>query len=111
MSLYQLRTLYNWTYAAADKKRDSTDGITHRSISKDEQEIPQIREVFELLVKQHPNYGRLLILDGDDWALAQKTVSDNKTYTIDSRETVQNMFSKAIRKAYRKLAFQNASAQ
>jgi predicted O-methyltransferase YrrM len=94
---------YNWTYAAADKNRDSTDGITHRSISKDELVIPQIREVFELLVKQHPNYGRLIILDGDDWALAQKLVSDNKTYTIDSRETVQSLFAKVIRKAYRKL--------
>jgi len=73
---------YNWTYASAAGKRDSTDGITHRSLSKEEQETPHIREVFELLVKQHPHYGNLLLLEGGDWALAQKTMDANKTYSI-----------------------------
>lgn len=63
---------YNWTYASADSRRDSTDGITHRSLSTEEQVIPHIREIFELLVKQHPHYGELLILRQDDWALAKK---------------------------------------
>ena len=94
---------YNWTYASADIKRDSTDGITHRSLSKDEQEIPHIREVFELLVKQHPHYGNLLMLDEGDWALAQKTMSDNKTYSIVYRESTKDIIAKVINKAYRKL--------
>jgi len=91
---------YNWTYAWADRRRDSTDGITHRSLSKDESEIPHIREVFELLVKQHPNYSNLLLLDGGDWALAQKTVSDHKEYKIILRheDTHKSMMAKAWNK-------------
>lgn len=94
---------YLWTYAAADGRRDSTDGITHRSLSEDEKKTPQIREVFELLVKQHPNYGKLVVLDGADWVLAQKTMDQNKTYTVVHEETVKSIFAKAIRKACRKL--------
>ncbi|MCF6256307.1 MAG: class I SAM-dependent methyltransferase [Gammaproteobacteria bacterium] len=63
---------YNWTYAAADNRRDITDGITHRSLSAEEQETPHVRDIFELLVKQHPCYGNFMLLEGSGWALAQK---------------------------------------
>lgn len=94
---------YNWTYAGANSQRDSTDGITHRSLSKEEQETPQIRDVFELLVKQHPNYGNLLLLDDGDWALAQKTMSHDKSYTIVSRTTTKDVVASIARRVYRKL--------
>ena len=94
---------YYWTYASADKRRNSTDGITHRSLSKDEQEIPHIREVFELLVKQHPHYGNFLLLAADNWALAQKTMSDDKTYSIDYRNTTKDLTVKIFYKVYRML--------
>ena len=89
---------YKWTYANSNNKRDSTDGITHRSLSKDEKEIPHIREVFELLVKQHPNYGNLIVLDNGEWALAQKTMSQNKSYTIKNQITTKAILVKAFRK-------------
>jgi predicted O-methyltransferase YrrM len=73
---------YHWTYAKADDRRDATDGITHRTLSQAERETPHIREVFELLVKQHPNYGNFLLLESTDWALAQKSASPIKTYEI-----------------------------
>ncbi len=92
---------YDWTYVVADRRHDQTDGITHRSLSKDEQEIPHIREVFELLVKQHPHYGNLLLLDGGDWALAQKTMIDNKTYSIVYQVTTKDIIAKVFYKAYR----------
>ena len=93
---------YNWTYASADTRHDSTDGITHRSLSKDEQETPHIKDVFEFLVKQHPHYGNLLMLDNGDWALAQKTMSDEKNYTIIYRENViAKMFNIVFRKLRR----------
>ena len=77
---------YRWTYAAANSRRDSTDGITHRALSKEEQEIPHIREVFELLVKQHPHYGNLMKLDESDWVLAQKTMTQKRNiYHCPSR--------------------------
>ncbi len=89
---------YHWTYANADNQRNSTDGITHRSLSKEEKETPHIREVFELLVKQHPNYGNLIVLDNGDWALAQKTMSQNKSYTIKNQITTKAILVKTFRK-------------
>lgn len=94
---------YRWTYAAADSRRDSTSGITHRSLSRAEKETPHIREIFELLVKQHPHYGNLTQSGDSDWALAQKTMTKNKTYTIVYRETTRSTVVKAMYKAYRKL--------
>jgi predicted O-methyltransferase YrrM len=92
---------YNWTYDSADKNRESTDGITHRTLSKDEQITPHIKEVFELLVKQHPHYGNLFLLDEGDWALAQKTICDNKTYTFVYRASAKEIMAKVLHKAYR----------
>ncbi|QQS55644.1 MAG: class I SAM-dependent methyltransferase [Candidatus Competibacteraceae bacterium] len=91
---------YLWTYAAANYQRDATDGITHRSLSKDEQEIPHIREIFELLVKQHPNYGNLILLEGNNWVLAQKNMASEKTYTIIHKEITIGVLNKLIRKAF-----------
>jgi predicted O-methyltransferase YrrM len=89
---------YSWTYASQSAERDSTDGITHRSLSEDEQKIPQIKEVFELLVKQHPNYGRLLVWGDGDWALAQKTASDRKTYDVVYDDTFRDVVAKVFHK-------------
>jgi predicted O-methyltransferase YrrM len=88
---------YKWTYANANNQQDSTDGITHRSLSKEEKEIPHIREVFELLVKQHPNYGNLIVLDDGEWVLAQKTMSQNKSYVINNRITTKAILVKLFR--------------
>jgi predicted O-methyltransferase YrrM len=76
---------YHWTYAAAMNRRDATDGITHRSLSEDERAIPHVKEIFELLVQQHPNYSQFYQVS--DWAIARKTSSSEKEYTIVHRET------------------------
>jgi predicted O-methyltransferase YrrM len=93
---------YNWTYAAASRSTPATDGISHRSLSREEMEIPQIREVFQLLVKQHPHYGTLKVMNGS-WALAQKTMSDNKNYTIAFERTTKDMVARVLTSVYRKL--------
>ena len=93
---------FNWTYAGASKRKEATDGITHRLLSKEEREIPHISEIFDLLVKQHTNYGNLLLLDRD-WALAQKTISDKKVYSIHNRDTTRDVFVKIFFRVYRKL--------
>lgn len=92
---------YQWTYAGANRRRDSTDGITHRSLSKDEQETPHIRDVFELLVKQHPHYGNLMVLDKTNWVIAQKTMTPDKTYTIIHRNAIASIVDKITYKACR----------
>jgi len=89
---------YNWTYAQSDKTHAATDGITHRLLSQVEREVPHIREVFELLVKQHPHYGNLVLLDGMCWALAQKTKSAAKTYSIVYRHRRPSRFSRLTSK-------------
>jgi predicted O-methyltransferase YrrM len=90
---------YNWTYAGVDHQRDTTDGITHRQLSQSERETPQIREVFELLVQQHPNYANLIVHTDGGWALAQKIASDRKTYTIRCEESYKDVVGKMYSKA------------
>jgi predicted O-methyltransferase YrrM len=92
---------YDWSYAKSGKGRDVTDGITHRRLSPAELETPHIREVFELLVKQHPHYGRLVRIDEEGWALAQKTECDPKSYTVVYSETVSSLFAKVASRVYR----------
>jgi predicted O-methyltransferase YrrM len=94
---------YNWTYGVADNLRASTDGITHRDLSLDEKTIPQIREVFELLVKQHPNYGNLYLYSDRDWAVAQKTLDARKTYSVAYSETGKDIFARVLRRLKRVL--------
>ena len=78
---------YSWTYAWADTRRDVTDGITHRNLSEEERLIPHIKEIFELLVVQHPDYGNFII--NNDWAWAQK---------IKNTEVLLNRILKIFRK-------------
>ncbi|MFC1694669.1 class I SAM-dependent methyltransferase [Pseudomonadota bacterium] len=97
---------YSWTYADADKGRDQTDGITHRELSKAEREIPHIREIFELLVKQHPNYGKLMLMEEANWAIAQKTGNYSKQYQVTySRKNIESRPSliDLARRTYNKL--------
>jgi predicted O-methyltransferase YrrM len=86
---------YNWTYADAESRRDETDGVTHRTLSEAERSTPHIREVFELLVKQHPDYAEFHRIDGSDWAIARKSISLRKIYTICHRETGGDLVANA----------------
>ncbi len=85
---------YAWTYVSADRRRSSTDGITHRELSEDERKTPQIQEVFELLVMQHPSYSNAIVHALNDWAMAQKIAADDKTYTIRYRTEYGNLINR-----------------
>lgn len=87
---------YNWTYAAADIGRDTTDGITHRTLSENERIVPHVREIFELLVKQHPNYSRFYRSPDSEWAIARKLRSNHKVYTIEHRETLPSVLTRVL---------------
>lgn len=93
---------YGWTYAGADAKRDATDGISHRALSEDERRTPHIREIFELLVKQHPDYGHFTIRG--DWAIARKRPAEPKLYTIDHDWTARGLLGRAVRPLARGVA-------
>lgn len=92
---------YLWKYDSYD--REATDGITHRKLSKSERTIPQIQEVFELLVKQHPNYSDFTVDPSTGWATARKIASDTKTYTIAYRQTNKDILT-AIAQRMRKFS-------
>lgn len=95
---------YNWTYAAAAERGSViTDGVTHHRLSKEELETPHIREIFELLVKQHPDYGHFISLDEGDWVIAQKTMTSEKACHFIYRETTKDLFAKIVLKTYKRL--------
>ena len=91
---------YLWSYADHDKTgTGATDGIAHRSLSKAEFEIPQIKEVFQLLVMQHPSYHNFKIHGEGDWAWAQKSDGTVISKKIDYvyNVTYKDGFSKLFR--------------
>jgi predicted O-methyltransferase YrrM len=104
---------YDWTYAGADASRAATDGITHRILSEAERTTPQIREVFELLVVQHEDYGEFVIEDHRDWAMARKTHRSEKNYTVRYRAEYADALSWAMaaaRKVGRKVRLRQKTA-
>ncbi len=94
---------YHWSYSQVDKVRGVTDGITHRTLSKSELTTSQIQDVFELLVKQHPNYGNFTLHGDSGWAIAEKVKSDTKNYKIIYSETTRDVLAKFIRIVHHKL--------
>jgi predicted O-methyltransferase YrrM len=90
---------YNWTYATADKLgSQETDGVTHRSLSHEEFTIPHIREVFQLLVMQHPHYDNFKIHGEGDWAWAQKkSNTTSKKIAVEYNITYKDFFSRIFR--------------
>ena len=89
---------YLWTYASADDEAMATDGITHRELSEAEFSTPQIKEVFELLVKQHPNYSQFEINADGNWAMAKKSAEDTRKYTVVYDESIRDFWGYACRR-------------
>jgi predicted O-methyltransferase YrrM len=92
---------YDWTYASVRREGGVTDGISHRSMSEVELKTPQIREVFQLLVKQHPSYGVLTVMN-ESWGMAQKTMSAEKKYTVAFERTTKDLLAKVLTGFYRR---------
>ena len=88
---------YAWTYAAADQRRDATDGITHRSLSADELNTPHVKEIVDLLVLPHPDYGKVTMLDDAEWVVAEKAAaSGRKVVELARTITVEEMIVRAL---------------
>ena len=94
---------YEWTYGEADTRREATDGITHRKLSEAERITPQVKEIFNLLVMQHPSYANFKIHAEGDWAWAQKKQSDHKIVSFTYSETYKDVFSRVFNKLKRTL--------
>ncbi len=71
----------DWTFG-----QSMADNENVKKMPKDQRDTPQVRKIYELLVKPHPDFGNFIIRD--NWAYAQKinqseavNVSDIKTET------------------------------
>jgi predicted O-methyltransferase YrrM len=92
---------YLWTYQRSG--REATDGISNRTMSDEEHRTPQVREVFELLVKQHPNYSEFEVSGDGNWALARKVAADTKDYLLIHRETYADFAGYVLRRVANRL--------
>ncbi len=96
---------YNWTYAKAAKVREVTDGIAHRQLSEDELNLPHVKEIFHLLVLQHPAYSNFKIQQDGDWAWAQKIDMSTKkisyTYSTSTKDVIVKGMLSLIKKLRR----------
>lgn len=88
---------YLWTYADADLKRDETDGIIHKSLSEEERQIPHIKEIFHLLVMQHPNYGNFIIQEDSDWVWAHKKKQNIKNIEYSHSQSFHSFLIKGFK--------------
>jgi predicted O-methyltransferase YrrM len=92
---------FMWTYQRSG--REVTDGISNRSMSEEERRTPQVREVFELLVKQHPHYSQFEVSGDGNWAMARKIAADTKDYLLIHRETYADFLGYALRRLTNRL--------
>ena len=91
---------YNWSYRGDEVARGTSHsgGYVFPTMSAEEFCEPQIRAVFELLVLQHPNYGKFEIIDGQ-LALALKTAETaGKELRIHTRYSVKHRLLTACKR-------------
>ena len=73
----------DWTYESSPGFRN-TEKL--RRMPQDEKSTPQIRKVYELLVKSHPAYDRFM--EKDNWAYARKISTKSKVLSGEIRKEV-----------------------
>jgi hypothetical protein len=82
--------------------------VSHRELSPDELHTPAVRETFELLVKQHPDYAEFELYPVEDWAVARKIHADPKRYPIHYGAGpigIQDMLRDTVMRLIRTAAF------
>lgn len=88
---------YKWTYAEADSRREATDGIAHRSLSKAERETPHVKEIVDLLVMQHPDYSKITVLDDGEWIVVKKRAgADRKVVKYGRTITLEEVLARMV---------------
>ncbi len=71
----------DWTYESSPTLKD-TQRV--KRMPQDEKSTPQIRKVYELLVKSHPTYGEFMEKNG--WAYARKTSPESNPTSYGIRK-------------------------
>jgi predicted O-methyltransferase YrrM len=73
---------YSFTYDKYLKRREVLDGITIRQLGPEERAEAHVQQIFQLLVRQHPNYSNFIV-QSNCWAWAQKTPDGRKDIVKD----------------------------
>ena len=76
----------DWTYATSPSLK-GTELV--RRMPADEQTTPQVKKIYELLVKTHPSYHNFRLEDG--WAFAQKRESGSGGSSVVQREVLTEL--------------------
>jgi predicted O-methyltransferase YrrM len=64
-------------------------------LSKAERSEPNIRAVFDLLVRQHPNFAEFVVQDGN-WAWARKAPGAPRTYAVTASRSFTGMAASGV---------------
>lgn len=88
---------YDWSFGTSEALK-STSAVL--SMPADERDSPQVKLIFELLVKQHPSYGQFLVEQGN-WAWATKLSSQEasgvrtETRVLSPKEVVKRILGRS----------------
>jgi predicted O-methyltransferase YrrM len=88
-----------WTYG---DDRTETDGVVHRELSSDERRTPHLREVFDVIVRQHPSFTETKIQD-EWWGWARKAPGEPRRHRVETSRPLGALIAGAARKAARRL--------
>jgi predicted O-methyltransferase YrrM len=73
----------DWTYESSEALKETEEV---KLMPQEERSAPQIRKVYELLVKPHPSYGEFMERDG--WAYARKTSTEYRGISDKVRKEI-----------------------
>jgi len=82
----------NWTYNTSPSLKN-TDRV--KNLPEDERSVPQVKKVYDLLVRTHPNYGNSKIKGG--WGYAQKLSHLSSNLTPIKSNSFFNKITKLFR--------------
>jgi hypothetical protein len=88
-----------WRYG---DDRDETDGVAHRSLSPEERAVPHLKEVFDLIVRQHPSFTETKIQD-EWWGWARKAPGEPRRHSVETSRPLSALVAGAARRAVRRL--------
>jgi predicted O-methyltransferase YrrM len=88
-----------WVYGDS---RTETDGVVHRALSEEERRTPHLREVFDLIVRQHPSFTETKIQD-EWWGWARKAPGEPRRHSVETSRPLGALITGAARRAARRL--------
>jgi predicted O-methyltransferase YrrM len=82
----------NWSYRAGQSAYDVD------VLSEDEAATPHMRQIFDVLLRQHPNFSEFRVQDGS-WGWAKKSPSQQRRYTLETSKSVSGLVMDRVKKA------------